>query len=814
MTQIKSISGYTKTRSAEELDADRYEFITLDQTEPNPGNPDSDGALFVSDIDGTRSFTSDPLLSGLSFRSLPQYTPQYVLVLDPTSTPGDRIDPDRVGWSTFPTLDNDTLYTVTRESRGVGYDSTDTALTMYAVTTVTDANIGRDLVVEGNLTVNGTRTILNTEVMTVEDRNIVIAEGAVNALGWDSSGIIVDGANVKMLYHTSTDTWDFNRGLQVTNTSIFDQDVTVTGDVYANTSIILNSGATQDIQKTNGILRIINDDLKLTDASSGNIMARFSVGDISLNEILTVSDSATFNGVETIFNGEVFLTDVPLKELDTKVLFRRTSDGLIMEGDVDVAALADLDKVFLKPTDSDAVFYPLLSYAQGGIEGNDSAEFDLNLTYQPNTNTLSVVNVDVSGLTNLDSTFVVGDFKLNTTDESSVSGRLLDSAGRSLVIYDSVGYLLWGNSGVSAGNVGALQYGGPGAAQLYLNDIVDVQLTSLVEGQVIKWDGVNFVNAPDQTGGGAGGGLTLNDLAAITNTPAGTGSLTYSDITGVFNYTPPLTRNSLKKLDDVDPSLAPNLNQVLKWDGAQWTAADDDASAGGTGDPNQNAYGFLTDGLNIQNATSATDTITVSGSGGIAVTVGASNVLTIDGSGVGGTGTAISVTDESTQLTAGVTSFTFTGAGVTATTSGDDVSVTIPGAAAGTLPTRDVLNVTVFNITNNGTTGEGSVAAAGLAGYSSYALFKIQTSQPCWVRMYTDDTSRSNDNRTIEQDPSSDAGIVAEVITTQQGQVVKMSPGVLGWLENGQDIPLKVTNLSGSTQSQIVITFTILQLEA
>ena len=67
---LSQISGKVKRRSASQLDSDRYDFLSLSQAEPNPGVPDSDGALFFSDADGTRGFTTEPQLSGLSFKSL------------------------------------------------------------------------------------------------------------------------------------------------------------------------------------------------------------------------------------------------------------------------------------------------------------------------------------------------------------------------------------------------------------------------------------------------------------------------------------------------------------------------------------------------------------------------------------------------------------------------------------------------------------------------------------------------------------------------------------------------------------------------
>lgn len=67
--RLSQLSGKVRTRRGERLDPDRYEFLELSQAEPNLGTPDSDGALLFSNIDGTRSFTTSPLLSGLSFKA-------------------------------------------------------------------------------------------------------------------------------------------------------------------------------------------------------------------------------------------------------------------------------------------------------------------------------------------------------------------------------------------------------------------------------------------------------------------------------------------------------------------------------------------------------------------------------------------------------------------------------------------------------------------------------------------------------------------------------------------------------------------------
>jgi len=63
--------------------------------------------------------------------------------------------------------------------------------------------------------------------------------------------------------------------------------------------------------------------------------------------------------------------------------------------------------------------------------------------------------------------------------------------------------------------------------------------------------------------------------------------------------------------------------------------------------------------------------------------VAAGNVGATGPTGPAGTGTNISVSDEGTLLTSGVTSFNFVGAGVTATAATNAVTVTIPGGGSG-----------------------------------------------------------------------------------------------------------------------------------
>ena len=745
MSKLTTISGYVPTRPYNELDSDRYDYITLDQTEPNPGLPDSDYSLFTSQISGERRFTTDPRLSGLSFKGdtldqIPTSNPTYFLVLKnlPGSGLVNGLD-DSVAWSLGEIEEQDTLQTVT--DRG---NTTNQDVTTNSITTTTFADIGTNLTVGGNLTVNGTTTTLNTSELTVDDINIQIADGAPDAATADGAGITVDGANATMTYVAATDRWSFNKDLDIEN-------------LYNAGNIDLDGAGDQSIVNTNGILNVTSAnglDLEasitnILDGTGNSVFASIQSGAISLNEILTVTDSANLQG-------EIRATNVPPQAGTVKTLFRRQSDGLIMEGEVEEV---EVDKILLGPTNVDSDLFIVFSEANGGQQGFDSAEFDLDLTYNPGTNTLTLQNLTATGLSDLDSTNVAGDLQLTTDPSISTSGRLLDSAGRSFVIYDSSGELLWGNNGTSAGNLGGAQ-----AVNLNLDDLADVNITNVQNGQVIKWDAGagEWINATDLEGSG-GAGIALTDLSVTQNSPSGTGTLVYNDLNGVFTYTPPalpdITNIALDDLVNVDAvGDVANNTYVLKSDGdGSFSLA---AQTGGGGG---NAFTTIaSSGQSNITAASATDTLNVEGSASI---------------------------------------------GVTTTPGTNTVTISYTGSATG-LASRGAINNTTGTISNNG-----SSDLTISSGFASYALLKIETSHAAWVRLYVDTASRTADaSRLITDDPAPDAGVIAEIISTG-AETIKMSPGVIGWLESGTDIPVRVTNKSGGNAA-VQVTLTLVQLEA
>ena len=115
-------------------------------------------------------------------------------------------------------------------------------------------NVGGDVVITGNLTVEGVTTTINSTTLTVDDLNVVLASGAVSSAAADGAGISVDGASATMLYTHATTSWNFNKliigtGLNVTGNvsaaDIIGASLNVTGNVTAtevNTGTIKATG--------------------------------------------------------------------------------------------------------------------------------------------------------------------------------------------------------------------------------------------------------------------------------------------------------------------------------------------------------------------------------------------------------------------------------------------------------------------------------------------------------------------------------------------------------------------------------------------
>jgi hypothetical protein len=78
---------------------------------------------------------------------------------------------------------------------------------------ITSANVTAtgNVIVQGNLTVNGTTTTINSTTVSINDKNIVLADSAADATEANGAGITINGADATFNYASVGDKWVSNK---------------------------------------------------------------------------------------------------------------------------------------------------------------------------------------------------------------------------------------------------------------------------------------------------------------------------------------------------------------------------------------------------------------------------------------------------------------------------------------------------------------------------------------------------------------------------------------------------------------------------
>ena len=94
------------------------------------------------------------------------------------------------------------------QENAIVINSSDRVLDLYPNYTSSTVRTGGDLVVTGNLTVEGTTTTINTSSLTIEDKNVVIANVATPTnITADGAGITIRGTTDKTITYSNADNW-------------------------------------------------------------------------------------------------------------------------------------------------------------------------------------------------------------------------------------------------------------------------------------------------------------------------------------------------------------------------------------------------------------------------------------------------------------------------------------------------------------------------------------------------------------------------------------------------------------------------------
>jgi len=131
-----------------------------------------------------------------------------------------------------------------------------------------DLHMAGNAVIDGNLTVNGTTTTINSTQLDVDDLNITIASGSANPAAADGAGITVDGASATFTYTNSDDRWNLNKELNVARVH-----GNLTGDVTGNvTGNISGSAGSVTSISTNSIGELSDVDITTNAPAQGEML--------------------------------------------------------------------------------------------------------------------------------------------------------------------------------------------------------------------------------------------------------------------------------------------------------------------------------------------------------------------------------------------------------------------------------------------------------------------------------------------------------------------------------------------------------------
>jgi len=190
--------------------------------------------------------------------------------------------------------------------------------------------------------------------------------------------------------------------------------------------------------------------------------------------------------------------------------------------------------------------------------------------------------------------------------------------------------------------------------------------------------------------------------------------------------------------------------------------------------------------------------------------LGSGNLTISGGSGTAFTNIGVGADDSTIRSIGEGESFLILGGTGITTASDAEGNITITASGGSGLQSRSSVTGTTSSL------ADAAEEDLDITGFKSYALLTITTDRAARVRLYVSAATRTADaSRAEGVDPTSDAGLIAEVITTGADTVI-ISPGAYGFnLESSPTttIPCRVTNKSGGA-STVQVDLNILQLEA
>ena len=141
-----------------------------------------------------------------------------------------------------------------------------------------------NVILSGNLTVNGTTTTINTATLDVEDKNITVAKGAADSAAANGGGLTVDGAGATFNYASSGDKWTTNKPLDVTGavtaTGAAINGTLKTNEIIEKATLDTTTSGTLTVDTTvQSVVFLITDQTANRTINFSNVSANLAVGE-------------------------------------------------------------------------------------------------------------------------------------------------------------------------------------------------------------------------------------------------------------------------------------------------------------------------------------------------------------------------------------------------------------------------------------------------------------------------------------------------------------------------------------------------------
>ena len=172
------------------------------------------------------------------------------------------------------------------------------------------------LIIAGNLQVDGVTTTVNSETLTVSDKNITLASNATSNSTANGAGLTVAGANATLNYNGTTDEWEFNKSLRLTGANLF----------------CTNVEPSNNIQLLDGKKLLVGNgsDLQIYHDSNNSLIKHLGTGDLYIQadngDTLYLRPRNNEDGVKIIPDGAVELY------YDNSKKFETHSNGVMTSG--------------------------------------------------------------------------------------------------------------------------------------------------------------------------------------------------------------------------------------------------------------------------------------------------------------------------------------------------------------------------------------------------------------------------------------------------------------------------------------------------